>query len=112
MKYCALILMLLCPLAWADSSFIMKETHCSILKQTAFQAIAAKTSGGTYPAFVRERVRYYEELQGTDKQRYLEILPYLLQMAYEYFTHPFDEDTPYESVIYDRCLTFVGTDGQ
>jgi hypothetical protein len=89
--------------------FIMTAAHCALLKQHAYMAITAKTAGLDYPQYVRERVEGYTKLSGMERVLYLDILPYSLDMAYEYFESDFNANTPYEEVIEHNCLERVGS---
>lgn len=105
-----LVLMSLCVFSAqaVSAEFVMSEAHCALLKQHAIQAITAKTAGVSYPKYVRERVEGYSGLTAIDRVVYLDILPYSLEMAYEYFNNDFNSNTPYEEVIELHCLEGVG----
>lgn len=115
MKWMLVLLSLYAFSAQADeekAAFIMNEAHCAVLKQHAIQAITAKTAGVENPQYVRERVEGYGNLTGADRVVYLDILPYSLEMAYEYFNNDFNANTPYEEVIEHNCLERVGKTAQ
>lgn len=109
-----LVLMSLCAFSVQAKAaeFVMSEPHCAVLKQHAIQAITAKTAGVQYPQYVRERVEGYGQLTGIDRVVYLNILPYSLEMAYEYFNSDFNPTTPYEEVIERHCLEKVGSSAE
>lgn len=90
-------------------AFVMTAAHCALLKQHAIQAMTAKTAGVDYPQYLRERVEGYTKLSGMERVVYLDILPYTLDMAYEYFESDFNPNTPYEEVIERNCLERVGS---
>lgn len=111
MKWMLVLLSLLSFTAHAGEwkpEFIMTPQHCAVLKQHAIKAITAKTAGVDYNKYVRERVEDYTKLTGADRVVYLDILPFSLEMAYEYFNSDFDLSTPYEEVIERNCLERVG----
>ncbi|MNO12955.1 hypothetical protein D3C76_25750 [compost metagenome] len=110
MKWMLVLLSLLSFTAQAEwkAEFIMSKEHCSLLKQHAIKAITAKTAGVEYPTYTRERVEEYTKLTGQERVTYLDILPYTLDMAYEYFNNDFQLTTPYEEVIEKNCLERLG----
>ncbi|MNN28104.1 hypothetical protein D3C81_1416620 [compost metagenome] len=110
MKWLLALLVVLSVSAHAsdESKFVMSEPHCKVLKQHALLAIAGKSAGVSYPQYVRERVEGYARLTAMERVLYLDILPYSLEMAYEYFNGDFNANTPYEEVIYVNCLKGAG----
>lgn len=110
MKWMLVLLSLLSFTAQAEwkAEFIMSKEHCTLLKQHAIQAITAKTAGVDYSSYLRERVEDYTKLTGKDRVIYLDILPFTLDMAYEYFNNDFQLTTPYEEVIEKNCLERLG----
>lgn len=96
----------------SKAQFVMSAAHCAVLKQHAIKAITAKTAGVEYVQYVRERTEDYTQLSGMDRVIYLDILPYSLELAYEYYINNFDPATPYEEVIERNCLERVGSSAQ
>lgn len=112
MKWILVLLSLCTFTVQAEAEFVMSEAHCALLKQHALKAITAKTAGVEFPQYTRERVEEYTKLTGIDRVVYLNILPYSLDMAYEYFNGDFNPSTPYEEVIERNCLERVGHSAQ
>lgn len=112
MKWILVLLSLLSFSVKAEAEFVMSEAHCAVLKQHAIKAITAKNAGVEYPQYLRERVEEYATLSGIDRVVYMNILPYSLDAAYEYFNNDFNPSTPYEEVIERNCLEQVGQSAQ
>jgi len=97
------------PAIAGEAEFIMSEAHCTLLKQHAIKAITAKTAGVEYPQYVRERIAEGRTLTTLDRVVFDDIIPYSLEMAYEFFNNDFDPATPYEEVIERNCLSNLGS---
>lgn len=109
MKWLLVLLSLTVSLAQAgEAAFVMSEAHCALLKQHAIKAITAKTAGVEYPQYVRERIAEGRTLTTLDRVVFDDIIPYSLEMAYEFFENDFDPSTPYEEVIERNCLKNLG----
>ncbi|QTH80475.1 hypothetical protein PA10_00277 [Pseudomonas phage pPa_SNUABM_DT01] len=108
-KWLLVMLSLLCTSAFAEEQrFVMEPAHCKVLRLHALKAITGKQTGVVYPQYVRERVEDSQSLVAGERLIYMDILPYSLEMAYEYYHNDFNDSTPYEEVIYDNCMKRVG----
>lgn len=93
----------------SKAAFVMDAEHCQVLQRHASLAVEMKHKGETYQKFVRSLIESYRYSNGKDVVIFENILPYSLEAGYEYFHMPFDPDTPYSRVVYERCMETTGT---
>ena len=88
--------------------FVMTEPHCEMLSKHANMAMTMKGNGETYQDFVRGLMEGYRYSSGESVLIMDHILPYSLEVGYEYFHSPFDPNTPSSRVVYERCMDNLG----
>jgi len=105
-----LVLLMVATPSWAgsDKEFVMTEVHCTVLKRHLLIAVSGKSIGVRYTTYVRDRAQEYWGLKDEAREVYLDILPYSLDAAYEYFHNDFNPVTPYDEILFTRCMDSVG----
>lgn len=96
----------------AATTFEMTDAHCDALIALGNRAIADKRRGVTYSAHVRKYFTDFLPPAGDDQKLFLDITPYGLEIAYEYYHTSFDDPSIYVAVVRKGCIDALGTPAQ